>query len=378
MESKNYQMRKDVIDTVEQLHDTLILSRQEVRKIEEITEHHPMAVTPHYLNLMRPGDPDDPIRKMAVPSAREMNLTGSFDTSGEKENTKIRGLQHKYAQTALILITNQCAMYCRHCFRKRLVGVDGEEIARDWPAIVRYLEDHEEINNVLLSGGDALTVATEDLDAILTRLVEIPHLNYIRIGSRLPVVQPSRIIEDECLLEVLRRHGRDKIIYVTTQFNHPLEIAEESIEAIQLLQGAGMVVNNQAVLLKDVNDDPAVMAQLWTSLTRIGVVPYYVFQCRPVRRVQDAFQVPLLAACDIIDQARRQLDGLAKRFRFIMSHKSGKIEILGRQGEEIFFKYHQAKDPALISKMFSRKMSAEDGWLSSDEEGDEDFFPCRE
>jgi KamA family protein len=349
-----------------------------VRKIEEITEHHPMAVTPHYLNLMRPGDPDDPIRKMAVPSAREMSLTGSFDTSGEKENTKIRGLQHKYAQTALILITNQCAMYCRHCFRKRLVGVDGEEIARDWPAIVRYLEEHEEINNVLLSGGDALTVATEYLDAILTRLVEIPHLNYIRIGTRLPVVQPSRISEDEGLLEVLRRHGRDKTIYVTTQFNHPLEIAEESIEAIRLLQGAGMVVNNQAVLLKDVNDDPAVMAQLWTALTRIGVVPYYVFQCRPVRRVQDAFQVPLRQACDIIDQARRRLDGLAKRFRFIMSHKSGKIEILGRQGDEIFFKYHQAKDPALISKMFSRKMSAEDGWLSCDEEGDEDFFPCRE
>ncbi len=378
MESNNYQRQNGIINSVAELNDALVLSAREARKIEKIAEYHPMAVTPHYLNLITPGDSEDPIKKMAVPSAAEMSLTGSYDTSGEKENTKIQGLQHKYARTALILITNQCAMYCRHCFRKRLVGVTEEEIARDWPAIVRYLEEHEEINNVLLSGGDALTVSTEELDAILARLVQIPHLNYIRIGSRIPVVQPSRISDDEELVELLGRYAQQKKIYLTTQFNHPLEIAEESIEAIRLLQGVGLVVNNQAVLLKDVNDDPAVMADLMDGLTKIGVVPYYIFQCRPVSMVKDAFQIPLVEACDIVDQVKARLDGLSKRFRFVMSHRTGKIEILGRQGSEMFFKYHQAKDPALISKMFSRQLEPNDGWLYSDDEDDDDLFSCPE
>ncbi len=378
MKQNNYQSRNGVIKSVDQLNGAIMLSHGEIRRIEKITEDHPMAVTPHYLNLIVPNDPDDPIKKMAVPSFAETSLEGSFDTSGEKENTKIQGLQHKYTQTALILITNQCAMYCRHCFRKRLVGVGDEEIAQDWPAIINYIEGHEEINNVLLSGGDALTVATEELDTILSRLVRIPHLNYIRIGSRIPVVQPCRINDDDELVEVLKRHSQAKRIYVTTQFNHPLEIAPESVEAIKRLQGAGLVVNNQAVLLKDVNDDAAVLAELMTSLTRIGVVPYYLFQCRPVSRVKDAFQIPLADACDIVDQVKAKLDGLSKRFRFAMSHRTGKIEILGREGDRMFFKYHQAKDPALISKMFSREIDPHEGWLYCEDEDDEGLLPCQE
>jgi len=378
MKTNSYQKENGIIKSVAELNRTLLLSRGEVRKLEEITKHHPMAVTPHYLNLIAPENPHDPIRKMAVPSAAELSLQGSFDTSGEKENTKLQGLQHKYAQTALILITNQCAMYCRHCFRKRLVGVAGEEIARDWSAIINYIEEHEEINNVLLSGGDALTVSTATLEAILERLVEIPHLSYIRIGSRIPVVQPSRINDDDELIQMLRYHGRRKRIYLTTRFNHPLEISQESREAIQRLQRAGLVVNNQAVLLKDVNEDPDIMAELMTSLTRIGVVPYYIFQCRPVRRVKDAFQISLPQAADIIDQVRNRLDGLSKRFRFIMSHKTGKIEILGRNGNQMFFKYHQAKEPALAGRIFSKEVDLDEGWFNCQDDDEDDLLPCQE
>ncbi|MDR9500678.1 MAG: KamA family radical SAM protein [Desulfurivibrionaceae bacterium] len=378
MKVHNSQRPKDTIGSVGQLNQTLPLSHGEVREIEEITRYHPMAITPHYLNLISPGDPDDPIRKMAVPSPGEMNLQGSFDTSGEQENTKLQGLQHKYGQTALVLITNQCAMYCRYCFRKRLVGVAGEEIATDWPAIIDYIEAHEEINNVLLSGGDALTVSTAMLAAILARLVEIPHLSYIRIGSRIPVVQPSRINDDDELVKILRHYGRRKRIYVTTQFNHPQELARESLQAVRRLQRAGVVVNNQAVLLKDVNDDPAVMAELMVLLTRHGVVPYYIFQCRPVSRVKDAFQIPLPQASDIIEQVRMRLDGLSKRFRFIMSHKTGKVEILGRDGTQMFFKYHQAKEPNLAGRLFCKEIRPDQGWLSSDEDDEEELLPCQE
>ncbi len=378
MKQNNYQNLNGVIKTVDQLNGAIMLSHAEMYRIAKIIEEHPMAVTPHYLNLIATDDPNDPIKKMVVPSAAEMSFEGSFDTSGEKENTKIRGLQHKYAQTALVLVTNGCAVYCRHCFRKRLVGVGDEEIAQDWPAIINYLRGHEEINNVLLSGGDPLTVTIEELDAILGKLVRIPHLNHIRIGSRIPVVQPSRISDQDKLVEVLERYSLEKRIYIITQFNHPLEIAQESVQAIERLQGAGLVVSNQAVLLKGVNDDAAVLAELMTSLTRIGVVPYYLFQCRPVSRVKGAFQVPLADACDIVDEVKARLDGLSKRFRFVMSHRTGKIEILGREGGRMFFKYHQAKDPGLLNRIFSRQINPDEGWLYCEDEDYKGQLPCQD
>ena len=167
----------------------------------------------------------------------------------------------------------------------------------------------------------------------------------------------------------MARANQEKRIYLTTQFNHPQEITEESIAAVRRLQAAGLVVNNQAVLLKGVNDEPTTLAQLLTNLTEIGVVPYYVFQCRPVRRVKEPFQLPLLTASDIIDETRAMLDGLSKRFRFAMSHKTGKIEILGRQGNTLFGKYHQAKDAADMNMLFSREIGPEVGWLDFDSQG---------
>ncbi len=219
-------------------------------------------------------------------------------------------------------------MYCRHCFRKRLVGLVDSEVVVDWDRVAAYLRAHREVTNVLLSGGDPLILATDHLEAILRRLAGIRHLRYVRIGSRIPVVLPSRILDDNSLHGAFKAFASGgKQLYVTTQFNHPCELTSASIQSVKRLQEDGVIVNNQTVLLKWVNDCPSVMAELQTTLAHAGVIPYYVFQCRPVTAVMDEFQVPLHDACQLIGEARKQLDGLSKRFRFVMSHLTGKIEI---------------------------------------------------
>jgi len=255
-------------------------------------------------------------------------------------------------------------MYCRHCFRKRLVGLPTNEVMRRFGEAARYIEEHPEITNVLLSGGDPLVLKTSLIEAFLARLSKIPSLEFIRIGSRVPVTFPDRILTDDDLVTTLRKYSRKvKQLYLVTQFNHPREITEKSTQAVSRLLDAGLVVLNQAILLKSVNDDPRVMADLQTRLTGIGVSPYYVFQCRPVRRVKRHFQVPLKAGCAIIDEAKKLLDGPSKRFRYVMSHRTGKIEIVGVMGNEIYLKYHQAKNPRNIGKFFKRRLNKTAGWL---------------
>ena len=323
-----------------------------------------MRIPRYYLSLIDWDDPQDPLRRMAVPDVDELDLSGSYDTSGEADNTKMPGLQHKYPQTALILTTNRCSMYCRHCFRKRLVGLPTNEVMRRFGEAARYIEEHPEITNVLLSGGDPLVLKTSLIEAFLARLSKIPSLEFIRIGSRVPVTFPDRILTDDDLVTTLRKYSRKvKQLYLVTQFNHPREITEKSTQAVSRLLDAGLVVLNQAILLKSVNDDPRVMADLQTRLTGIGVSPYYVFQCRPVRRVKRHFQVPLKAGCAIIDEAKKLLDGPSKRFRYVMSHRTGKIEIVGVMGNEIYLKYHQAKNPRNIGKFFKRRLNKTAGWL---------------
>ena len=350
--------------TLEQLAQYISLTPHEKREIKRVIENHPMLVNQYYMNLINWNDPDDPIRKMAIPSLQEKSLAGSFDTSGEHENTKFCGLQHKYPETALILCSNNCATYCRYCFRKRFVGISNNEIVKDWDKVVNYISEHREITNVLLSGGDPLMLATDRVVNILHRLSVIPQLKFVRIGTRVPVVYPSKIIKDNELVNALKEYSSiHKRLYITTQFNHPKEITPESIAAINKLLDAGIIINNQTVLLKGVNDNSAVMAELQSLLTKIGVVPYYIFQCRPGKRIASNFQVPLYRACDIIEETRSTLDGFSKRFRFIMSHKIGKIEILGRIGELLYFKYHQSKNKQLRGKMFHRKLQKNDCWL---------------
>ncbi len=355
---------QDSISTVDDLVEYLDVNERDRAVLEEICENHPLRISKYYLSLIDKTDFDDPIRKLAVPIIHESYLEGSYDTSGEKSNTVLPGLQHKYRQTAVILATNECAMYCRHCFRKRLVGVDTDEVVKDIQSVSDYIRSHEEINNVLITGGDPFVLPTSRIEKLLSPLSEIEHLDFIRFGTRVPVTFPSRIILDRSLREMLESYS-NKItrLYVVTQFNHPKEITEESTEACRLLQDAGIIVSNQTVLLKGVNDDSEVMAQLQKGLVQIGVVPYYVFQCRPVKRVKRQFQIPIYEACRIMDKTRAKLDGHTKRFRFIMSHPTGKIEILGIERDRFLFKYHQAKDPKNNGKIFTRKIDKTSLWL---------------
>jgi len=351
------------ICTIEQLKNFIDLSPKEEKKLKQITNKHPMCVTPYYMSLIDWDDPDDPIRKMAIPSLNELNLQGSYDTSGEAENTKMSGLQHKYQETALILATNKCAMYCRYCFRKRLVGLQTKEIIERLEDAAEYIKQHEHINNVLVTGGDPLVLENGIIEQILSILSELPQIKFIRFGSRAPVTFPSRFEDDE-LLSILSRYSRpDRRVYVVTQFNHPNEITKQSIKAVDNLIKSGVIVNNQAVLLKGVNDNPMTLVNLLNSLVSIGVNPYYIFQCRPVKRVKQNFQVPLCKGIEIIEKAKEHCNGHSKRFKYIMSHITGKIEILGIFDDEVYFKYHQAKNRENLGKIFKRPVDENACWL---------------
>ena len=355
---------KKNIRTIKQLKKYVKLIPKEEKQLQKIIERHPMSVTRYYISLIDWDNPHDPIRKMAVPSEEELNLSGFYDTSGELENTKMPGLQHKYSQTALILVTNRCATYCRHCFRKRLIGLPTEEILHRFSAAVKYIKKHEEINNVLITGGDPFVLPTKVIAKFLEKLSMVSHLDFIRFGTRVPVTFPDRILQDEELLTLLEKYSKkDRRISVVTQFNHPKEITPKSTNAIDRLIHSGVIVNNQTVLLKGVNDDFNTLAELQNKLVSIGTNPYYVFQCRPVKRVKRRFQVPLYKGYEIVENAKKKLNGHSKRFKYIMSHRTGKIEIVGIMGDYIYFKYHQAKDPKNIGKFFKRKLNKTAGWL---------------
>ena len=351
------------ICSVKQLKKYVDLAPDEAKMLEKIIKVHPMRISPYYMSLIDWNNPDDPIRRMAVPSVEELSLDGIYDTSGETENTVVCGLQHKYTETALILATNQCAMYCRHCFRKRLVGLPNEEIIERFEDAAAYIAKHQEINNVLISGGDPLVLASEIIKRFLEVLDRIKHVKYIRIGSRVPVTLPARL-SDPALLAILRKYSQsDKRLHIVTHFNHPQEITPQSIAAVNNLLEAGVLVSNQTVLLRGVNDNPGTIATLMDKLVSVGVMPYYLFQCRPVRRVKHQFQVPLCEGSRIVEKAKASCNGLSKRFKYIMSHVTGKLEILGIMEGEIYFKFHEAKNRENLGVMFKCQVDEDAGWL---------------
>lgn len=352
---------KQNICTVNDLKKHISLTNKEEKLLGKVIKKHPMSITPYYLSLINKNDKNDPIRKLIVPSEEELNLKGSYDTSGEKSNTKTVGLQHKYDQTALILSTNKCAAYCRFCFRKRLVGLPNNEILNRFNEAIKYIKAHKEINNVLVSGGDPFVLPTKLIEKFIQKLSSIKHLDFIRFGTRIPVVFPDKI--DNELLNVLKKYSSKKKIYISTQFNHPKEITKKSINAINKLIKSNIIINNQTILLKGVNDNSDILAELQNKLVSIGVNPYYIFQCRPVKRVKQHFQVPLYKGINIIEDAKKKLNGLSKRFKYVMSHKTGKIEIIGIKDNNIYFKYHQAKDPKNNGKFFKRKLNKKACWL---------------
>lgn len=358
------QQIRDSVTDIRRLEQRLPIDKEREKVLEEIVSMYPMRIPDYYLSLVDPNDPDDPIARMCVPSENELGEQGDFDTSGEGENTKLEGLQHKYGQTAMVLSTSRCAMYCRHCFRKRMVGLSEEETIQQFDEMARYISQHREITNVLISGGDALLNSNAVIAHYLKVLGEMDHIRFIRFGTRIPVVLPQRISEDPELLTLLGNYTRKKQICIVTQFNHPRELTHEARKAVRRLMAHRMVVSNQTVLLKGVNDNPDTLYQLMAGLMASGIVPYYVFQCRPVRGVVDQFQVPLQRGYDIVEQAKTKMNGHEKRFRFVMSHVTGKIEILGRMPDgQMLFKYHQAKSPQDQGRIFTQHVAPDQLWL---------------
>jgi KamA family protein len=356
---------KRSVTTVDQLKKHFKINKREEELLRKVVEIHPMRITPYYLSLMDKHDKKDPIRKMEVPSVHELDMSGLYDQSGEKENTKSVGLQHKYRQTAVILSTNKCGAYCRFCFRKRLVGLKEDEILKRFNKAIKYIKEHKEVNNVLITGGDPLSLKTHMIEKFLKLLMPIKHLDFVRFGSRVPVTFPQRILWDDSLPRVLKKYSKkEKRVYVVTHFNHPREITKESTEACNRIIKSNVIMNNQTVLMAGVNDNAKILGTLQNDLVRIGVNPYYVFQCRPVKRVKKYFQVPLMEGIDIVEDAKKICNGHSKRFNFIMAHKTGKIEIIEKRGGRMYFKYHQAKNPRNIGRFFSRKMGKRTTWLS--------------
>lgn len=364
-EKKMTEWKKDLeneILDIESLVDVLKLNEDEKKDLKRVSERHPLRITKYYMDLINFDDPNDPIKKLAIPSIYEQIESGSYDTSGEKDNTILTGLQHKYKETALVLSTNVCFMYCRHCFRKRMVGYTHKEISKTMKDSVEYIKNHEEITNVLVSGGDSFAMSNLEIDHYLKELTEINHLKFIRFGTRVPVVFPQRITTDPRLIQILKTYSKKKEMIVVTHFNHPNEITIQSIVAIKKLRESGCTIKNQTVLLKGINDHPKIISTLFKALISIGVAPYYLFQCRPVRRGTH-FQVSLKEGIDIVSKARNDLDGIAKSFRYVMSHPFGKIEIVGQINDQFIFKFHQSKDEDHANMMFQRTINEASVWL---------------
>ncbi|GIP33305.1 KamA family radical SAM protein [Paenibacillus sp. J2TS4] len=320
------------------------IPEEEREKLKKITEKFVFRVNDYYLNLIRWDDPNDPIKKLVIPNEGELQEYGRWDASDEDTNYVVPGCQHKYKTTALLIVSEVCGAYCRYCFRKRLFRNDVKEAMMDVDPGLEYISKHPEINNVLLTGGDSLILATSKLRMILQRLREIKHVKIIRLGSKIPVFNPMRIYEDQELLDTIRTYSTpEQRIYVMAHINHPREITPEARRGFEALHEAGAIVVNQTPVLKGINDDPAVLGELLDKLSWAGVTPYYFFINRPVAGNRD-FVLSLKRAYEIVEEAKAMTSGLGKRVRLSMSHTSGKIEILAIDKGKAYLKYHQSRD----------------------------------
>lgn len=325
-----------------------------------ITRYH---VTKFYREQITDSGYYDQLKHIVEPSFEEFESPGDLDTSGEHDNTVVPGLQHKYAQTGLLLVTDRCASYCRFCFRKRIVGKDSNETATDFAQIAQYIGGHPEMTNVLLTGGDPFVLSTAKLNKILDHLLAVPHLDLICFGTKILAYQPKRF-EDPALPVLFQRiHEAGKAAVIVTHFDHVGEISVDAERYIRFLRAQGVQFLNQSVLLAKVNDDPGILAATFAKCHQMGVRPYYLFQGRPVQGASH-FQVSLRRGIEIAHGINQHLSGIQKTFKYIMSHYTGKIEILdlGADGR-VYMRYHQNKILEKIGKTFSRPHLEGACWL---------------
>jgi len=320
------------------------LSETERNDLEKVNEEFVFRTNDYYQSLINWDDPNDPIRRIVMPDVRELDDWGQLDASNEEKYTKVKGLEHKYTSTALLLVNEVCAAYCRFCFRKRLFMNENDEVTKDITEGLEYIREHKEITNVLLTGGDPMIMSTSKLEPIIKQIREIDHVKIIRIGTKIPAFNPHKIVNDPSLHKMIKTYSTDeKKIYIMAHFNHPRELTEIAVKGLNMLMQSGAIVLNQTPLIKGVNDDPEVLAELFNQLSFIGVPPYYVFLCRPTLG-NEPFAIPVEEGYEIFEKARSKCSGLAKRARLVMSHESGKIEMVGMSDGQVFFKYNRSVD----------------------------------
>lgn len=300
-------------------------SLQDVSGIEAAAKRFPMAITPYYASLIRTPDATDPVFQMAVPCLAELVdppwLTD--DPLEEEADTPVPGLIHRYEDRALIVATTTCGIYCRHCTRKRVAGQrESGMTTAVLPRITAYLREHPEIHDVIISGGDPLTLPTRQLEQVLRAVRQVPSVDVIRIGSRVPVVLPMRVTDE--LTAMLRRFHP---LYLNTHFNHPVEMTTQAAEACLRLADAGIPLGNQTVLLRGINDDARLLTELFRKLLKQRVRPYYLFQCDLVRGVEH-FRTPISRGIEIMEYLRGRLSGLAiPSYVVDTPHGGGKIPL---------------------------------------------------
>ena len=272
------------------------LTEEQYTRLEAIAKEYPFFTTPYYLSLIEKWDPSDPIFLQQMPDAREFENPNFLedDPLDEEEHMPVKHLTHRYPDRVLFVVTHTCAMYCRFCTRKRKVGKFPVPPPNELQAAIDYIAEHPEIRDVLLSGGDPLTLTDVSLEWIVSRLHAIPHVELIRIGTKIPCVNPARITPELC--RMLARHHP---FYVNTHFNHPRELTPEAVRACGMLVDHGIPVGCQTVLLRGVNDDPEVMKELVHGLLKARVKPYYIYQADLVKGT-DYFRTTVQKGLEII------------------------------------------------------------------------------
>ena len=349
------------------------LTESEREEMQQVNDKFVFRTNDYYQSLIDWDDPNDPIKRIIMPDVEELNEWGELDASNEEKYTKVHGLEHKYTSTALLLVNEVCAAYCRFCFRKRLFMNENDEVTKDISQGLEYIKNNKEINNVLLTGGDPLILSTSKLEPIIQQLREIDHVKIIRIGTKVPAFNPFRIINDPSLLEMFRKYSTaQKKIYIMAHFNHPRELTSQAIEGLNALMDSGVILVNQTPMVKGVNDDPDVLAELFSKLSFIGVPPYYVFLCRPTLG-NEAYSIPVEKGYEIFEKSRIRCSGLAKRARLVMSHESGKIEVVGMTNDQIFFKYARAANSEDNARFLAFYRNPIANWFDDYEEANEEF-----
>ena len=313
------QMLRDSIHSVDQIVERFNLDRNIAEKLDVFFQ---ARINPYYLGLIR--YPGDPIWKQCVPDQVELeDLDGVEDPLNEDAMSPVPNITHRYPDRVLFLVTSQCGMYCRFCTRKRKVGNSDKISMKGLESAFSYIEQHPEIRDVILSGGDPLMLTDYMLEKILIRLRQIPHVEIIRLGSKMPCVLPQRITPKLCNM-IKKYHP----VYVNTHFNHPWEITPESSAACQMLANAGCPVGNQTVLMKGVNDSPEIIKELMQKLLKMRVKPYYLYMADETKGANH-FRTSIRTGLEIMDNLRGHTSGLAIPYFVIDAPGGGgKIPIL--------------------------------------------------